>query len=142
MLEWRSSETDVAPVVGWSLPLELDAEGGLPEVRLDPLEDTLRLLLEVSPGERPLVASFGCRVHCLSSVETQEERNLASALIEEALERWLPWLKVRRAEVLSATSSTLRIAIERDSEYRELEIVWRAVGATNDEPHERTKGLS
>ena len=51
-----------------------------------------RQILEIVPGERRLMPSFGCRIHQLDTVQTPLEKNTGAARIEEALERWAPTL--------------------------------------------------
>ena len=82
---------------------------------------TLSLYL-IHPGERPLLPGFGCRIHGMQSLRTEAERHLGAALIEEAIERWVPWLRVDRVEILEARSGIVRLAVERRSERGELEI--------------------
>jgi phage baseplate assembly protein W len=52
--------------------------------------ECLRRILEIVPGERPLLPDFGCRVHMLGTLVTRSDFQLAAALIEEALETWAP----------------------------------------------------
>mgnify|MGYP003311698888 CR=1 FL=1 len=53
---------------------------GGPPVSATALKERLRLILEVRPGERALLPSFGCRVHELPAIETEHERRLAEVL--------------------------------------------------------------
>ena len=75
------------------------------------IEERLRLILEVRPGERALLPSFGCRVHELPAIETEHERRLAEVLIEEALHDWAPWAGVRRVLLLSAEEEELSLRL-------------------------------
>ncbi len=90
----------------------------------DDIAERLRRVLEVAPGERPLTPRFGCRIHALGAFDALDEhgRRLSEALVEEALERWAPWAHVRRATVIDATASSLRIAIVGGCGHHELEI--------------------
>jgi len=110
---------------GWSLPLYLDDRGRFSSEREFLLEDTVRLVLEVRPGERPLLPEFGCRIHSLHSLGTEGERQVAAALAEEALERWVPWLGVERVEVVGVAATSLRLAVYGVGERREVRIAWR-----------------
>ena len=49
-----------------------------PESPADVLEERLRLILEVRPGERPLLPSFGCRVHDLEAIDSEHERQVCA----------------------------------------------------------------
>ena len=82
-----------------------------PESPADVLEERLRLILEVRPGERALLPSFGCRVHELPAIETEHERRLAEVLIEEALHDWAPWAGVRRVLLLSAEEEQISLRL-------------------------------
>ena len=75
------------------------------------LEERLRLILEVRPGQRPLLPSFGCRVHELPAIETEHERRLAEVLIEEALHDWAPWAGVRRVLLLSVAQEQISLRL-------------------------------
>ena len=68
--------------------------------------ETLRLVLEICPGERPLQPEFGCAIHQLDERNLQREE-LVAGLMEEALDRWLPALRVQRVEVDSLVDGRL-----------------------------------
>ena len=84
---------------------ELGADAGL-------VEERLRLLLEVRPGERPLLPSFGCRVHGMAAIETQHDQQLAAVFIEEALGEWAPWAGVRRVKILAVECVKIQVRLE------------------------------
>ena len=49
---------------GWSFPVEADRSGRIKLTRDDrEIEDSIRLILATSPGERPMRPEFGCAVH-------------------------------------------------------------------------------
>jgi hypothetical protein len=97
-----------------ALPLRSSPEGGFEFGRRRPVEDSLRLVLDVVPGERPLRPEFGCRVHFLEPVAGEVDGQLAAALVEEAVERWLGWLGVRRVDVDSQEAGALRLRLRLD----------------------------
>lgn len=108
---------------GWSLPLQLDDRGALSAGREDPLVDTIRLVVGVVPGERRLMPEFGCRIHELETLASERERQIAAALVEEALDRWAPRLGVERVEVLSPTDNgTVRLALRVQGAWHELDL--------------------
>ncbi len=82
-----------------------------PESSADVLEERLRLILEVRPGERPLLPSFGCRVHDLEAIDSEHERQVAAVLIEEALRDWAPWAGVRRVSLLDVEEDRIRLRL-------------------------------
>lgn len=122
-----------APVAG--SPLVLDLFGGAgPEL-------TIRRVIETVPGERALQPSFGCAVHRLERVLDASERAVAAALIEESLERWVPWLGVSRVEVLGvrafddddpdAPRGTLRLRFATRSGSGEVDVAWYGLKSAN-----------
>ena len=82
-----------------------------PESPADVLEERLRLILEVRPGERPLLPSFGCRVHDLEAIDSEHARQVAAVLIEEALRDWAPWAGVRRVSLLDVEEDRIRLRL-------------------------------
>ena len=119
-----------APCDGWSLPLEIQRDGRIRESDGGRLVERARLVLEVVPGERPLRPEFGCRVHYLASLQTAEERQLAAALLEEALQRWLPQFGVERVDVLDVDGGRLTIALLAAGRRQQLTLEHRpSVGA-------------
>ena len=84
---------------------------GGPPVSATAFKERLRLILEVRPGERALLPSFGCRVHELPAIETEHERRLAEVLIEEALHDWAPWAGVRRVLLLSVEEEQISLRL-------------------------------
>ncbi len=106
----------------WTLPLAVDANGDLGGKTLGGLADRLRLVLGVAPGERPLLPGFGCGLHRMRSITTERERQIAAALVEEALDRWAPWARVDRVEVARVTAGRVDLVIWTATEKMELEV--------------------
>jgi phage baseplate assembly protein W len=106
----------------WTLPLSVDTSGELGGKSHGRLADRLRLILEVAPGERPLLPEFGCALHRMSSIDTARERQIAAALAEEALDRWAPWARVSRVDVTSVSADRVGLVISSATEKMELEI--------------------
>jgi hypothetical protein len=106
----------------WTLPLVVDAAGRIGGRRPPSVRERLRLVLEVEPGERPLLPEFGCAVHRMPSIESEHERQIAAVLVEEALERWAPWARVRRADVVGGTPRRLALVLSTPAGKMELEI--------------------
>ena len=49
---------------GWAFPIETDRSGRVKLTRDDrEIEDSIRLILATSPGERPMRPEIGCAVH-------------------------------------------------------------------------------
>jgi len=104
--------------------------------RLDPPSSVFSraaLVLEVVPGERRLLPEFGCRIHRLPSIQTDAECQLAAALVEEALERWVPGLGVERAEVETTEEERcLRIRLRVAGAWHSLAIPHRVEGGEEE----------
>jgi len=99
--------------VSWAIPLMLDPEGRFPSARPDPLEDTVRLILAVAPGERALLPEFGWEGHFLD-LRDPLQRQAAAAFAEEALRRWAPDLRFQRVDVLRAGEDHAELGILRE----------------------------
>jgi phage baseplate assembly protein W len=84
-----------------------------------------RLVLEIVPGERRREPAFGCRVHLLPEIETEEDRQLAAALIEESLEMWLPSLGVERARVDASEDGVIGLQLRQGGAWHPLSIAHR-----------------
>ena len=110
---------------GWAVPLEMGPEGRFLDQRPQPLISTARLILEVGPGERRLLPEFGCRIHWLPGLSTEGERQLGAALVEEALDRWAPYLGVDRAEIRSVEDGMVLVALRANGEWHELSLTHR-----------------
>jgi len=91
----------------------------------NPMADRARLVLEIVPGERRREPAFGCRVHFLPEIETEEDRQLAAALIEESLEMWLPSLGVERARVDSSEEGVIGLRLRQGGSWHPLSISHR-----------------
>jgi phage baseplate assembly protein W len=113
------------------LPLRLDG-GRLAGTRPDPLVDTAKLILEVVPGERWLLPEFGCRIHLLQRLDSAADRHVGAALVEEALTRWAPDLRVDRAEVLAVDGRRIEVALRAGGLWHHLEITHRNPVAMQD----------
>ena len=91
----------------------------------DSIVERARLVLEIVPGERRREPAFGCRVHFLPEIETEEDRQLAAALIEESLEMWLPSLGVERARVDSSEDRVIGLQLRQGGAWHALSITHR-----------------
>jgi phage baseplate assembly protein W len=77
---------------GWAYPLRTDATGGIALVsREREIEESIRLILGTSPGERPMRPEFGCRIHdYVFAPADAGTSTLIAADVRIALERWEP----------------------------------------------------
>ena len=77
---------------GWAFPLRTDRTGGIALVSNErELEESIRLILATSPGERPMRPEFGCAVHdyVFAPADAATAGDIAYA-VRVALERWEP----------------------------------------------------
>ena len=81
---------------GWAFPLRTNATGGVALVRRErKVEESIRLILGTSPGERPMRPEFGCRVHeYVFAPANAETASRIAADVRIALERWEPRIEV------------------------------------------------
>ncbi|MFJ8788687.1 GPW/gp25 family protein [Streptomyces sp. NPDC102462] len=81
---------------GWAFPPRTDATGGIALVRDErEIEESIRLVLATSPGERPMRPEFGCALG--DYVFAPADAGTAGQLAYEvrlALERWEPRIEV------------------------------------------------
>ena len=82
---------------GWSYPIHADAMGRI-SLSSDEreIEESVRLILATTPGERPMRPEFGCGVHdfVFDSIDANTVGRMEDA-IRVALERWEPRIEVQ-----------------------------------------------
>jgi uncharacterized protein len=86
---------------GWAYPVATDATGGIALVtREREIEQAIRLILETSPGERPMRPEFGCRVsdHVFGPANASTAGMLTYE-VRRALDRWEPRIDVEDVTV-------------------------------------------
>ena len=77
---------------GWAFPLRTDATGRIALVSDErEIEESIRLILATSPGERPMRPEFGCSVHdyVFAPADASTAGDIAYA-VRVALDRWEP----------------------------------------------------
>jgi phage baseplate assembly protein W len=95
---------------GWAFPLRVDATGSIALVgREQEIEESIRLILGTSPGERPMRPEFGCRIHeYLFSSADSETAGAIGREVRSALQRWEPRIDVADVNVtFDAREATL-----------------------------------
>jgi phage baseplate assembly protein W len=86
---------------GWAFPLRTDATGSVALVsREREIEESIRLILGTSPGERPMRPEFGCRVHdyVFAPADAETASRIATD-VRIALERWEPRIELQGVSV-------------------------------------------
>ncbi len=81
---------------GWSFPVRVSGSGGIAmSSGHEEIQESIRIILGTSPGERPMRPDFGCRIHELTFAPTTGETiGLARHYVEEALGWWEPRIDV------------------------------------------------
>lgn len=102
---------------GWSFPPSFDrGSGGVLMVSADEdIRQSLRVLLSTSPGERVMVADYGCDLQpwVFRSLDTTTTSRLKS-MVANAILFWEPRITVERIEVNAAPDSPETILIGID----------------------------
>jgi uncharacterized protein len=109
---------------GWAFPMRTGATGGIALVSGHrELEESMRLILATSPGERPMRPEFGCHIHdhVFAGADAQSAGVIA-AEVEAALLRWEPRVAIDGVQVTIDEDNPALLYI--DIHYRPL--------ATND----------
>jgi uncharacterized protein len=81
---------------GWSFPVRTDATGRIALSReTREIEESIRLILATSPGERPMRPEFGCGVHehVFAPANATTAGDIAYA-VRIALDRWEPRIEL------------------------------------------------
>jgi phage baseplate assembly protein W len=101
---------------GWVFPPKIGPQGGvaLTSERSE-LEQSIRIILTTSPGQRVMRPTFGCRLHELVFAPNNSHTAAqAQRFVEEALGMWEPRITVMRVDVRPdpEEGSRMLIAIE------------------------------
>jgi phage baseplate assembly protein W len=100
---------------GWAFPLRTDATGSIALVGRDrEIQESIRIILGTSPGERPMRPDFGCAIHDL--VFAPADATTAGQMafeVRTALERWEPRIDLDDVQVRfhAAEEGTLLIDV-------------------------------
>jgi len=86
---------------GWAFPVTTDATGGIAlAVREREIEQAIRLILQTSPGERPMRPEFGCRVtDYVFGPANASTAGMITYEVRRALDRWEPRIEVQDVTV-------------------------------------------
>ncbi len=86
---------------GWAFPMRTDPTGGVALVSGSrEIEESIRLILATSPGERPMRPEFGCAVHdyVFAPADASTAGDIAY-VVRVALERWEPRIELEGVDV-------------------------------------------
>ena len=87
--------------IGWRFPLQVGPDGRIAKARYEQrVEESIVLILSTAPGERPMLADFGCDIHDV--VFAPNDSRTITLVVEaarEALTRYEP-----RIDLLEVTA--------------------------------------
>ena len=85
---------------GWAFPPQIGPQGGIAlTYERNEIEQSIRIILATSPGERVMRPTFGCRLQdLLFAPNNSYTAAQARRYVEEALGMWEPRVIVRRVE--------------------------------------------
>ena len=103
---------------GWAFPLRTDANGAIAMVSDErEVQESIRLVLGTSPGERPMRPEFGCRIHDhVFAPVTATTAGVLAFEVRESLEQWEPRITVD--DVTVSYDADDRAVVYLDIEYR------------------------
>lgn len=86
---------------GLAFPLQIDPRGGIALARGErDIEQSIRIILETSPGERVMRPGFGCRVkELLFAPRNASTQTLLIRYVKDALLQWEPRIDVISVEI-------------------------------------------
>lgn len=99
---------------GWAFPMAIDATGSVALVRRErEIEESIRLILGTSYGERPMRPEFGCGIH--EHVFSPADATTAGRIaydVRASLERWETRIDVTDVEVTSAPNDQATLFVD------------------------------
>lgn len=77
---------------GWAFPVRTDVHGGIASASYEKsVEESIRIILGTTPGERVMRPDFGCKINdIVFAPNSSKTVSLAEHYIEEALIKWEP----------------------------------------------------
>jgi len=76
--------------IGWRFPLQVAPDGRIAQARYEQrIEESIVLILSTAPGERPMLAEFGCGIHDLAFAPNDTQTiALVAHMARQALTRY------------------------------------------------------
>lgn len=105
---------------GWSFPPQIDPQGGLALTNeRNELQQSIRVILSTSPGQRVMRPTFGCRLQEL--VFAPNNSHTAAQVrryVEEALGMWEPRINVLKVDAQPDLQDSSRLLIDIEYEVK------------------------
>jgi phage baseplate assembly protein W len=99
---------------GWMFPVQLDRDGEIAmSVHEKDIQESIRIILGTSPGERTMRPDFGCGMHdYVFAPNNARTAGLVRHHVEEALALWEPRIEVEEVAVSPDPSDRAVMLIE------------------------------
>ena len=99
---------------GLAFPVHINPQGGIALARgEEDIAQSIRIILETSPGERVMRPEFGCRAkELLFAPCNATTQNLMAYYVRRALARWEPRIEVLAVDVTSSPDSDGTLLVE------------------------------
>src|SRR5437660_1632054 len=99
---------------GWAFPMAIDGTGSVALVRGErEIEESIRLILGTSYGERPMRPEFGCGIH--DHVFAPADASTAGRIaydVQTSLERWEPRIDVVDVDVTAGGDDNATLFVD------------------------------
>lgn len=77
------------------------------------IKETISIILGTKPGERQVLASFGCGIHeMMFAPATRATSHAISRLVQDALARWEPRIEVTGVSAWPEQGGRIRVQVE------------------------------
>ena len=77
------------------------------------IKENVSIILGTKPGERQMLASFGCGIHeMMFAPSTRATSQIISRMVQAALGRWEPRIEVTSVSAWPEQGGTIRVHVE------------------------------
>jgi hypothetical protein len=114
---------------GWAFPVAIDETGSLKISYFEKsIEESIRIILSTSKGERVMRPDFGCEVgEMVFAPNNSATHNLICHYIEEALIKWEPRIILDKVEAIADEDDEARININIEYKVRSVNTYFNMV---------------
>lgn len=114
---------------GWTFPVAPDIRGAVSMSGYEKsVEESIRIILGTTPGERAMRPEFGCRINeILFSPNSSRTVSLAVHYIEEAIVKWEPRVILKKVSGEQDTDNPSKVNINISYEIRSVNTFFNMV---------------
>lgn len=114
---------------GWAFPLSPSTQGGIAFSQYEKsIEESIRIILNTTPGERLMRPDFGCALNeIVFSPNSSRTIAVAVRYIEEAITKWEPRVILKKVSGEIDTDSEVKININIEYEIRSVNTFFNMV---------------